>query len=156
VSVTDMDVEVVTCAIWEALFSLPLTRTAPTSPPLEPSVTGIVHIDGAWAGALVMQCPLDLAHRLTVMMLDSGAPGTAGEPPDDDVRDVIGEVANMLAGNLKALLPEPCRISLPAVAFGSDVHMTVPRTAVEAAASFECGGRALAVTLLLRTATGRP
>jgi hypothetical protein len=31
------------------------------------------------------------------------------------VRDVAGEVANMIGGNLKALLPEPCRLSLPKV-----------------------------------------
>lgn len=153
-SVTDTDVEGVTHAIWQALFGLPLTCGRSQSLPSEPAVTGLVHIDGAWTGALVVKCPLDLAQQLTAIMFGAGETSVAGDPSEDDVRDAIGEVANMLAGNVKALIVEPCSISLPAVAFGSGVHVSVPRSELQASAAFLCGGRPLEVTLLRRTTTG--
>jgi chemotaxis protein CheX len=44
---------------------------------------------------------------------------------DDDVRDVMGELANMVAGNLKCLLPRGTGLSLPSVVEGSDYTLRV-------------------------------
>jgi chemotaxis protein CheX len=56
-----------------------------------------------------------LARRLAREILQIEAAST----DDAGVRDVAGEVANMIGGNLKALLPEPCRLSLPRVVVDS-------------------------------------
>ena len=55
-----------------------------------------------------------------------------------------------MAGNVKALLPEPCGISLPAVAFGRDYQLSVVGTAVVATTQLACAGHPLTVTLLNR------
>ena len=87
-----------------------------------------------------------LASILTSEMFQS-----ASEPSFDEVRDALGELTNMLAGNLKALLPEPSAISLPAVALGSDYEFGVMGTKVVASVPFRCKGHPLVVLLVQRS-----
>jgi chemotaxis protein CheX len=42
------------------------------------------------------------------------------EEVDDDVRDSMGELANMPGGNLKSVLPHGAVLSMPSVVEGSD------------------------------------
>jgi len=42
---------------------------------------------------------------------------------DEDVRDALGELANMLAGNLKSVLPSGVVLSMPSVIEGSDYSL---------------------------------
>jgi chemotaxis protein CheX len=144
-TVTDADMEGITRTIWHTLFELPLETSEACPDDGDPTVTSVVHIDGAWRGAVTLRCPVALAAMLTSSMFQSEA-----EPEPDDVRDAIGELANMTAGNVKALLPETCTISLPAVAFGSDYELSVLNTTPIAAAAFTCRGHPLVVTLLHR------
>jgi chemotaxis protein CheX len=78
-----------------------------------------------------------------------------GDPADDEVCDAFGELTNMVAGNIKALLPAPSSISLPTVAFGSHYDLIVVGTEPVQTAAFTttAGGRALplVVSLLQRT-----
>lgn len=139
------DIEDIARTIWATLFDLPLELAEVGEFSAEPSVTSCVQIDGAWHGALVLKCPMPLARTLTAQMFQ------AQSPPDlDDVRDALGELANMLGGNVKALLPAPCQISLPAVAVGSDYELSVIGAAEVASVTFLCGGEPLLVTLLQR------
>lgn len=144
----DDDIREIAASIWETLFTVPLDRGAGQEQMSDPVVTGCVHIDGAWHGAVMLQCGGALAGLLAGELFRSAA------PTPDDVRDTIGELTNMLAGNIKALLPEPSRISLPAVAFGADYALTVRGTGAVATVPFECGGSPLVVTLLQSTAAG--
>lgn len=102
----------VTRAVCECL----LGDSAEPSP--EPHVAGgpsdvaaWVTISGAWSGSVRIRLPPSLATRLARELLQVEPSST----DDPGVRDVAGEVANMIGGNLKALLPEPCRLSLPQV-----------------------------------------
>jgi chemotaxis protein CheX len=145
--VTDLrsDITEIARNIWETLFSLPLDQPDADGvlPRDIPQVTGCVQIDGAWNGAVLFQCPDELANKLAAELF---RPVTTASP--EEVRDAIGELTNMFAGNIKALLPEPSRISLPAVALGADYDLQVIGTRVVAAVAFECGGFSLLVTLL--------
>jgi chemotaxis protein CheX len=140
------DIESITRTIWSTLFDLPLEPGHTGTIGQEPSVTSCVQIDGAWHGALVMTCPITLARTLTTQMFQ------AESAPDlDDVRDALGELANMLGGNVKTLLPAPSQISLPAVAIGSDYQLSVVGTSEVARVSFSCDGQSLVITLLQRS-----
>jgi chemotaxis protein CheX len=44
---------------------------------------------------------------------------------DEDVRDSLGELANMLAGNLKSVLPSGVVLSMPSVIEGSDYSLQI-------------------------------
>jgi len=151
VAAIDDDIKEIARTIWATLFELPLedgdaARLGPDS-----TVTSCVQIDGAWHGAVVLQCPLTLARTLTAAMFQAD---TAPEP--DEVHDALGELANMLGGNIKALLPGPSRISLPAVAAGSDYHMSVVGTNAVTSLSFTCDGHPLRVTLLQQSGQADP
>ena len=53
-----------------------------------------------------------------------------GMEPDevsaDEVADAVGELTNMVGGNIKSLLPEPSLLSLPTVSRGAPVRVRVP------------------------------
>ena len=114
----------VTIAVWESLLGTPPSPTVSSSPPPESAsrsggmdsvqvdLVGRVDVSGSWRGDVAVQLPCSLALRLTRAILRVD-PTTSD---DADVRDVVGELANMIGGNLKALLPEPCKLSLPTVA----------------------------------------
>ena len=68
----------------------------------------------------------------------------------DQIRDAMGELANMSAGSVKPLLPRPCQLSLPSVADGSDYTLTVPQGEVILETEFEFQGEGLCVALLQR------
>jgi chemotaxis protein CheX len=140
------DIEGITRTIWATLFDLPLELGDAAGLGAESSVTSCVQIDGEWHGALVLKCPMALAQTLTAQMFQ-----TESAPDLDDVRDALGELANVVGGNVKALLPAPSQISLPAVAIGSDYELSVIGTSKVASVSFRCDGHPLIVTLLQRS-----
>lgn len=127
--------------IWETMFGV---QIAPRDPGQEAGavLTSLVQIDGAWRGAVTLHCAESLARDLTKRLLDDST--------DDATRDLFGELANQLGGNIKAMLPEPCSLSLPTVVVGSDYDVSVVDTAVAAAVTFDCDGHPLTITLLER------
>lgn len=137
----DDDIRAIAASIWETLFTQPLERRFNEGAVPEPTVTGCVTIEGAWHGAVMLSCERSLAGTLAGELFQSASPSP------EEVRDTIGELTNMLAGNLKALLPHPSRISLPSVAGGGDYEFSVVGTARVAAVRFRCGDGALEVTV---------
>jgi CheY-specific phosphatase CheX len=154
------DIEEIAQMIWTTLFDLPLVAAAEAAPGGGASVTSFVHIDGAWRGVVMLQCPIALAVTLTSSMFDGAlsardGDGVSPKVHEAEVRDALGEIANMVAGNVKALLPEPCTISLPAVALGSDDAVSVPGATLVAAVPFTCDGLPFVITLLERADVAR-
>jgi CheY-specific phosphatase CheX len=81
-----------------------------------------------------------------------------GTSPDTlrngDVEDALGELTNMVAGNLKIVLPRPCQLSLPAVVEGIDYRVIVPGTKIAGQVLFESNSQPLLVTVLEGGAMG--
>ena len=73
-----------------------------------------------------------------------------GTPSLDEIGDALGELTNMVAGNIKALLPESCSISLPTVAQGLSYEINVVGTSAVATVPFTCIDDPLVVTLVQR------
>jgi chemotaxis protein CheX len=86
-----------------------------------PQVTGAVYFAGAWNGALLVECSHEQSFQFTHRLMSIEPPSSL----NDDVRDALGELANMIAGNLKALLPSGSAISMPSVVEGSDYSLRV-------------------------------
>ena len=75
-------------------------------------VSSWVDMTGPWTGTVVLTTGRDTAADLTRALLAETAP----EPlEDDDVADALGEMANVVGGNVKAALPGPSVLSLPHV-----------------------------------------
>jgi chemotaxis protein CheX len=98
--------------VWESFLLEPPELVSTDALGLPNLVTsGSVSLTGAWEGVLFLECPPELAAQLSCAMLGM----EDGEATDEDVADTMGEVANVLGGNLKNVLPGPTRITLPVV-----------------------------------------
>jgi hypothetical protein len=132
-------------AVVESVFAelLDLPTAEPTTRPSEASgrvLRASVRINGAWQGVVVVDCPEELARRTAAAMW-------GGQPHDRaQLADAIGELANMIAGNVKVLLPGPSRLSLPAVA-DAPAATSVPPGGVIADTTVACDGQLLTVWL---------
>ena len=82
-------------------------------PPIE-LISGAIYYAGPWKGAALLQCDPQAAYEFTSRLMNVPPPASF----DDDVRDAIGEITNIIAGNLKPLLPHGVVLSMPSVVQG--------------------------------------
>lgn len=85
------------------------------------SVTAAVHFVGDWRGVTLIECTSQQACQFAARFMGIDQPAEI----DSDVRDVMGELANMVAGNLKSLLPRGVDLSMPCVVEGSDYNVSM-------------------------------
>ncbi|WGX97855.1 chemotaxis protein CheX [Nocardioides sp. L-11A] len=113
------DVLAVAEDVWMALLGedgMLVPRAVPTGTPFDTAAwSAATTISGGWQGVVTVELAEALARRLTVRMLALPADQTA---TDSDVADAVGELVNMVGGNVKSLMPGPSTLSLPAVAAG--------------------------------------
>lgn len=126
------DVHDVTAEVWSSLLGegIPLlSREVPPGTPFDP--VGVwsasVSVSGGWSGMVTVELTADVARTLTRTMLALPADVPDDELGDADVADAVGELVNMVGGNVKSLMPGPSALSLPSVAAGraafpSEVH----------------------------------
>ncbi|HVH43290.1 MAG TPA: chemotaxis protein CheX [Labilithrix sp.] len=99
-------------------------------------LTSYVHIAGASTATVSVQMPFELAGRLAANMFETPS---SSLPEGEDVRDIAGEIANMIGGNLKALLPGPSRLSIPVIEHGRErIERSAENKTAETAIAFEC------------------
>lgn len=106
------DLDAIVTTVWESLFGEPAVALTP-APVTGDAVSARVDIHGGWTGSVVVTCERDVAAGLTreLLLLPADCVPDRGE-----VRDALGEIANIVAGNVKALLPAPAALGLPEVA----------------------------------------
>ena len=100
---------------------------------------GSVAISGTTRAWVIVDCSELLARRLTAAMFDA----SEDELRQEDVDDAIGEIANIIGGNLKAMLPGPSQLSLPSIQHSVEARPKAP--VLEQV--FDCSGEALRVCL---------
>jgi chemotaxis protein CheX len=83
----------------------------PVPPPAE-LVSAWVDIIGPWTGSVVLTCAPATAEALTGSVLMTRPPTVVD---DEDVADALGELANVLGGNIKSVLPGESRLGLPQI-----------------------------------------
>ncbi|WP_028579377.1 chemotaxis protein CheX [Desulfogranum japonicum] len=81
--------------------------------PLKDSITGMVGLAGIHKGLLAVHLPKAVATAITSNFL-----GIEVDAITEDVEDAIGEIANMLGGNLKSILSDK----------GKDIQLSLPST----------------------------
>ena len=83
-------------------------------------IVGSVSFAGDVMGSLNIHVTDDFARLMTAAMLDMQVSEIEGE---EEVHDVIGELCNMIGGDLKSRLCDfgfPCKLSIPSIACGSN------------------------------------
>jgi chemotaxis protein CheX len=132
--------------IWSTMLGLSLDG-AP-APEAEDYITGCVQITGDWQGAVTVELAVPLARRVAAALF-AMEPAELG---DGEVCDAVGELANMLGGNVKALLDGSCRLSLPAVVQGPAHVLSVSRGRLSASAALSSESDPLRVSVFERAA----
>jgi len=138
-------------SIWKSILSLDVKPIQNGSVESEKNyaLAGCVQITGAWNGTVTMHYPMPLAKKVASIMFDLN-----GEPVENElIQDALGELTNMTGGNIKSLLPEPCFLSLPAVAV-TDSAMRVPGSELVSKITFEGNGENFQVSLLKKVDNG--
>lgn len=126
-------------SIWETMMGLmideaDLGNDSVAWPDHELNYIGQVQVTGGWQGAIVLQCSQTLARRAAARMFQC----PIEEIADNDIVDVVGELANMIGGNLKALLPGPSQLSTPEIKTQEPGHPYVPTGSVVTQVTLGC------------------
>lgn len=122
--------------IWDTVVGLS-AEDAPASEVTGDYVTS-VDITGAWEGTVSISFPARLAGQVAAAMLACSVDQTT----PTEIRDAVGELANMVGGNVKSLLPGPSRLSLPRVE-----HLPGGLPTNGASMCFQCAGQTFRVTV---------
>ena len=105
-------------AVGEIFRTMMDTETWPLAEPPSPfpehPIVGAVYLAGEWRGAMLLETWAEQAFAWTQKLMSVPPPHSL----DDDVRDCIGELTSMVAGNLKPLFPAETALSMPSVVEG--------------------------------------
>jgi chemotaxis protein CheX len=151
-TVLEQDIRDVTESVWSNMLNATAEpRSFSTGALRGPIWTGSVRMTGAWEGAVTIHCSHDLARAAAVALfaLDSC------EPSEEEVRDALGELANVVGGNIKALLPGPTDLSLPRVDTSERSPVTLDGEGPGCTVWFASHGETFAVTLRPASAPSR-
>ena len=91
-----------------------------------------------------MECDRGQACRFAGRFLTMEPPETV----DDVVRDVLGELANMIGGNLKPVLTPGIRLSMPSVVDGCDYSLRVCGAKIQQRLAFQSAEGLFWITIL--------
>jgi chemotaxis protein CheX len=110
---TEDDLRVIAEQVWSSY--LDVDGSSPLLPVPAPDstlhVTASVSVTGAWRGHVLVSCSEAASRNAAAALLGI----ELDEVTEDDIADALGELANIIGGNVKSLLPEPCALSLPHV-----------------------------------------
>jgi chemotaxis protein CheX len=113
----------ITRDIWGSFLSLELEQLPDAGEPLSgETLTGIVHISGAWDGSVFVEVTRAHAEGAAEAMF-AAEPGTLSR---EEVGDALGELTNMVGGNVKGLLGVTTKLSLPSIAGGESYTLRIP------------------------------
>ena len=130
--------------VFRTMLQLEVEPVEAPWPPEDDLVNVTIHYAGAWKGALLLECTREQARLFTGRLLGI-------EPPEefnDDVRDAVGELANMIAGNLKPVLPPGVALSMPTLVEGTDYALRVLGGNLASMVAFGCPAGVFWVTLI--------
>jgi chemotaxis protein CheX len=131
-------------SVFESMLSLEAVESAAPWFPGGDRLTAAVHMTGDWNGAVLLECDRGQACRLAGRFLSLEPSDTV----DDVVRDVLGELANMIGGNMKCVLTRGILLSMPSVVDGGDYSLRFCKAEVRERLAFECAEGPFWVTIL--------
>ena len=102
----------ITKNVWTEFLGIGLAPVSSAQSAVRSSLTGClasVAINGEWNGQVSVVCSRPLARRAAASMFGM----TSDQVGTEHIEDALAELANIIGGNVKALLPCPSQLSLP-------------------------------------------
>jgi len=140
----DRQIVEIVANIWDSMLRLPVE---PAHEPLSASgekVSACIHIAGAWQGTIMLHLDVEFGARVAGALF-------AIEPANAlpaDIRDALGELTNMIGGNIKGLLPGDNHLSLPTVVDGFHHATSIPGSTLVTCLPLCSAGHRFSVSLL--------
>ncbi len=110
-------------------------------------VAALVGMAGTWIGTGSVDCSAAMACRIAGAMM-----GSDYQSVNDDVLDAMGEVGNMIVGNVKSsveALVGPMDLSIPTVVYGQNFTTRSQKRDQWTIVPFVCEGEAFLVQVML-------
>lgn len=129
----------------EATVGEPYVDEAPPSP--AEGVLALIGLAGTWAGSGTVGCSAALARHISGRLLMQEF-----HHVDEEVLDAMGEVCNMIVGNVKTMLEDqlgPMGLSIPTVIYGRNFTTRSVARSQWSVVPFTCHGERLEVHLCL-------
>ena len=144
---TEVSVELLAQIVESVFTTMMDLEVSPSDAPWTPSgdrLTSTVYLTGEWNGAVLFDCNPRQACQFAGRILSMDPPAIV----DDDVRDVLGELANMIGGNMKCGMTTGVSLSMPTVMEGRDYDMRICGSQVLERIAFQCADGHFWVTVL--------
>ena len=132
-------------SVFMTMMSLDVSPCDASWNPSGDRLTSFVHLTGDWNGAVLLDCNPRQACQFAGRILSMDPPDIV----DDDVRDVLGELANMVGGNMKCCMPTGVQLSMPTVMEGRDYDMRICGSQILERVAFQCAEGHFWVTVLV-------
>lgn len=116
----DGELAAVTKNVFETMLGTGIEVLTGWRQPGKFETTAFIALTGGWNGTLTVECSREQARCFASAMLGM----SAEELEPADITDAVGEIANIVAGNLKVLFPG-ARLGLPSVIQGTDYALRV-------------------------------
>lgn len=134
---------------FSTMLGLPLSagpeRVEPVMATNDGGVIALVGFAGEWSGSGAVRCSSRLACTISSQMLMAEYPSV-----NDEVLDVIGEIANMIIGNFKddaAYKLGPLGLSIPTVIYGKNFQARNANGLSWTVVPFDCQGELFEVKI---------
>lgn len=142
----DSHIEEIVQSIFTSMLGMEVVRAAGCTDDWQESVLGTIHITGPQSVSVVLGVSDGVAGATAAAMLQM----PSADATDDDKKDVVAELTNMIGGNLKSLLPGPLYLSLPTVVAGRDLGLQIPGAELVEDVQLECVAGALRVRMFMK------
>lgn len=108
----------------------------------EDTISGSIQVTGKWNGTILLSLPSTLVNMLTETLFSL----ESGKASIEEKKDAVGELINMIGGNIKAVLPQPSLLSAPLMTLeGQQPYF--PATKIVTHCQFEYNEKTFALSL---------
>jgi chemotaxis protein CheX len=149
---TDEDLRQITEQLWESYLDPDGGRPLMIGPAATAGmdISAAVSVTGSWNGHVVLECSAAASRQAAAAMLGIGAEDVA----EADIADALGEMANVIGGGVKSLLPGECALSLPQVVTAAGHHRVWPAVTEVCRLNGSWGDEPVTVSVLEHIARG--
>jgi len=114
-TLVDDDIAEIVRDVWSSMLSLPVAVAPRAAGRTTGEVAAAIEVSGASDCVVSLETSPVGARAIAAAMFGM----EEGDVTDAEVSDAVGELTNVIGGNIKSLLPGPSRLSLPTVTLGS-------------------------------------
>jgi chemotaxis protein CheX len=139
----DCQIEQIVQSIFSSMLGMEIRRSEGSGSECSETVIGTIHIAGTQPISVVLGVTDEVASATAAAMLQLPIASAS----EDDKKDVVAELTNMIGGNLKSIMPSPSYLSLPTVVAGRDLGVQISGAEVIDDVLLDCEAGKLRVRL---------